>query len=92
LSILIGIAYYYFMDEISANDAAAILGVTSAQIRWYYRRGHLAGRRIGAQMLVFRRADVEAFVKPKKTGRPKTPTARATAGPKKRRGKSKKTS
>lgn len=80
------------MDEISANDAAAILGVTSAQIRWYYRRGQLPGRRIGAQMLVFNRSDVEAFEKPKKTGRPpkaSADTMSKTASPKKRRAKSK---
>lgn len=61
-------------DEITAEEAAALLNVHPAHIRWYHRRGLLPGHRrrlrIGAPVLMFRRADVEAFEKPKKTGRP----------------------
>lgn len=80
---LLEMKYTYCMaseDEITALEAAEILGVTNTQVGWYFRRGLLAGRRIGARILVFRRADVEAFEKPKKTGRPK-----AKAAPKKRK-------
>lgn len=58
-------------NEITAVEAAGILGVTSTNVRWYHRQGLLPGRRVGGRLLVFRRADVEKFVKPKKTGRPK---------------------
>lgn len=70
--------YTYGMerDEISAEEAAAVLGVTAHHVRWYYRRGLLAGRRAFGRLLVFRRADVEKFVKPQKTGRP--PSKRRT--------------
>ena len=59
------------MEEITAEDAGGILNVSAAQVRWYHRNGLLPGRRIGARVLVFRRRDVEKFVKPTKTGRPK---------------------
>jgi hypothetical protein len=61
-------------DEITAEEAAALLNVHPAHIRWYHRQGLLPGQRrrlrIGAPVLMFRRVDVEAFEKPKKTGRP----------------------
>jgi len=56
--------------EITAAEAAEIIGVTPTHVRWYHRQGYLPGRRIGGRLLVFRLADVEAFEKPKKTGRP----------------------
>jgi hypothetical protein len=65
-------------EEITAEEAAKILGVSATNVRWYHRRGLLPGRRrqllpgrrIGGLVLMFRRSDVEAFEKPKKTGRP----------------------
>jgi hypothetical protein len=82
--------YIYGMEnEVTTAEAAQILGVGPRQILWYHAHGLLAGRRIGERLLVFRRADVEAFEKPKKTGRPKRQSARATetARPKKGSGK-----
>jgi hypothetical protein len=63
-------------SEITVVEAARIIGVGPRQVRWYYSHGLLIGRRIGERVLVFRRADVEAFVKPKKTGRPKAKKGR----------------
>jgi hypothetical protein len=63
--------------EVTTAEAALIMGVTPRHVRWYHTQGLLHGRQIGEAfskrppLLVFRRADVEAFVKPKKTGRPK---------------------
>ena len=57
--------------EITVAEAAKILGVGPRQVRWYREHGFLVGRKIGERLWVFRRDDVEAFVKPKKTGRPK---------------------
>jgi excisionase family DNA binding protein len=57
--------------EITAAEAAKILGVTATNVRWYHRQGLLPGRRVGGLLLMFRREDVEQFVKPKKSGRPK---------------------
>ena len=90
--------YTYDMDnatEITTAEAAQILGVSARHVGWYYARGLLPGRRIGARMLVFRRTDVEQFQKPKKPGRPKAkPAAKqsARAAPKKRTGTQKGTS
>ncbi|HZZ82109.1 MAG TPA: helix-turn-helix domain-containing protein [Gemmataceae bacterium] len=77
--------------EITAQEAAEILDVTSAHVRWYHRNGHLPGRRIGNLTLVFKRSDVEALAKnkPQKTGRPpkpveEKPTPKAT--PKRKKG------
>jgi len=79
------------MDEndLTTEDAAAILGVTPAHVRWYFRNGYLPGRRIGKVTLVFQRADVEKLVKnkPKKTGRP--PAAKKAPARRKPRGKGK---
>ena len=68
-------------EIITVDEAAKILGVTARQVRWYHQHGHLPGRRIGARVLVFARADVEELVnnKPKKTGRP--PAKKAPAPP-----------
>jgi excisionase family DNA binding protein len=59
-------------EELTVDAAAEILGVDPSHVRWYHRKGHLPGRRIGARVLVFKRADVEALAKnkPQKTGRP----------------------
>jgi excisionase family DNA binding protein len=57
-------------DEITTAEAAKMLGLSVDQIQWYFRKGLLKGRRIGMRLLVFRRADVEGFKKPKRTGRP----------------------
>ncbi len=68
--------------EITTSEAAKILGVTPRHMRWYHAQGHLKGRPIGDEfsdrplLLVFRREDVERFVKPKKTGRPKAARAK----------------
>jgi hypothetical protein len=72
-----GAEYTYDMenDELTAAEAAEILGVTATNVRWYHRQGLLAGRRIFGRLLVFRLKDVEAFEKPKKTGRPKAKAA-----------------
>lgn len=60
-------------DEITTDEAAKILGVTARHVRWYRGQGLLAGRMVGAKVLLFPRAAVEALIgkKPKKTGRPK---------------------
>ena len=50
-----------------------------------YWQGLLAGRRVFGRLLVFRRADVEAFEKPKKSGRPRKATATESGGKKKRK-------
>lgn len=64
--------------EITADEAAKILGVLARQVRWYLAKGLLPGRRIGARLLVFRRKDVEKIAKnkPKKTGRPPKKSAK----------------
>jgi hypothetical protein len=63
-------------DLISTADAAKILGVTPRAVRWYHTNKLLIGREI-ADRLLFLRAEVETFVKPKKTGRPpKRPAAK----------------
>lgn len=51
------------MDEISTKEAAEILGVLPRQVRWYWEKGLLPGRMI-IDRLVFKRTDVERFVKP----------------------------
>ena len=51
------------MDEISTKDAAAILGVLPRQVRWYWEKGLLPGQ-LFIDRLMFKRADVESFVKP----------------------------
>jgi DNA-binding transcriptional MerR regulator len=61
---------YDMKNDLTAAEAAKILGVTPHQVRWYHRNGYLSARRFG-DVLVFRRVDVERFEKPKKTGRPK---------------------
>lgn len=58
-------------NEITVQEAARILRVHPSQVCWYYRKGYLPARRIGERVLVFNRADVERFEKPRKTGRPK---------------------
>lgn len=63
-------------NEVSTTEAAEMLGVTPHQVRWYHARGLLAARRIAdgsrrAPVLAFRRDDIEAFEKPKKSGRPR---------------------
>jgi len=63
--------------EITTAEAAEMLGVTARHVGWYHAKGLLVGRRIGARLLVFRREDVEAFVKPKKSGRPPKSTVDA---------------
>jgi excisionase family DNA binding protein len=62
-------------DEIGTKEAAVILGVGARHVRWYWETGKLPGRMV-IDRLLFRRADVEAFVKPKKTGRPKAKKGR----------------
>lgn len=59
-------------DEMTVAEAAELLGCSVQHVRWYYRKGHLPGRRIGNLVLMFPRADVEKLAanKPKKTGRP----------------------
>lgn len=76
-------------SEVTVDEAAKILDVSARQVRWYHQHGHLAGRRIGARILVFARADVEKLAKnkPKKTGRPKK--AEAPKPAKKRKGNGK---
>lgn len=61
--------------EIPTAEAAKLLNVSERQMLWYHAQGLIQGRRIGQRLLVFRRADVEAFEKPKKTGRPPKPKA-----------------
>lgn len=79
--------YTYGMDshEITAQEAAIILGVSPRHVRWYHAEGYLPGRTIGARLLVFPRAAVEKLAenKPKKTGRPKADRKK----PSKRKGK-----
>jgi hypothetical protein len=65
-------------DEITAAEAAAMIGVSPTHVRWYHRQGLLSGRRIGQRLLVFRLADVKEFKKPKKTGRPRKSPAKRT--------------
>jgi excisionase family DNA binding protein len=76
------------MDEndITTEQAAKILAVSVPHVRWYHRNGHLPGRRIGARVLVFKRADVEALAKnkPQKTGRPRK--EKPAAKPKRKKG------
>jgi len=76
-------------DELTAAEAAEILGVTERHVRWYHANDHLPGRRVGKIMLLFQRADVEKLVtnKPKKTGRP--PAAKKVPARRKPRGKGK---
>jgi hypothetical protein len=57
-------------EEVTTAEAAEILGVGARHVLWYHAQGLLSGRRIGLRMLVFRREDVLAFEKPKRTGRP----------------------
>jgi len=67
-------------EEVTVAEAAEILGVSLQHVRWYYRNGHLVGRRIGELMLMFPRSEVEKLRdnKPKKSGRPtkNTPTSK----------------
>lgn len=63
-------------NEVTTSEAAKMLDVTPRHIRWYHARGLLVGRQIAdptgrVLQLVFRREDVESFVKPKKSGRPR---------------------
>jgi excisionase family DNA binding protein len=58
-------------SEITVMEAAEILGVGARHVRRYHERGLLVGRQVGQRLLLFQRADVENFVKPKRTGRPK---------------------
>jgi excisionase family DNA binding protein len=76
-------------DEIGTKEAAKLLGVGARHVRWYWETGKLPGR-IVIDRLLFRRADVEAFVKPKKTGRPKLQKARETESGRKKRGRKRK--
>lgn len=76
-------------DLISTSEAAEILGVTDRAVRWYFDNGLLAGRTLAGRIL-FIRADVEAFVKPKKTGRPRKAETPAPAKPAKPAKKKKK--
>jgi hypothetical protein len=73
-------------DEIGTREAAKILGVGQRHVRWYWETGKLPGR-IVIDRLVFRRADVEAFEKPKKTGRPRKVPAEPAADTKRQRGR-----
>jgi len=62
--------------EVTTATAAEMLGVTPHQVRWYHAQGLLPARRIEdatrrPPVLMFKRADVESFKKPKKTGRPR---------------------
>jgi len=68
-------------DEIGADEAAKILGVSTRHVRWYFDKGLLPGRRIGQRVLIFPRAAVEALKdnKPKKTGRPPVKKSKAKA-------------
>lgn len=81
-------------DELTVEQAATLLEVSPRQVRWYHAKGHLPGRRIGARVLVFPRADVEKLIgnKPKKTGRPpknppEPPPPKPTPPAKPKRGK-----
>ena len=51
-------------DEITTAEAAEMLGVQPRAVRWYWSKGLLAGRALTPRMLLFKRADVQAFVKP----------------------------
>ena len=51
-------------DEITTEDAAKLLKVNPRTVRWYMKHADLPGRLIGGRTLVFKRSDVEAFVKP----------------------------
>jgi hypothetical protein len=51
-------------DEITTSEAAELLGVQPRAVRWYWEKGLLAGRMLTPRMLLFKRADVEAFVRP----------------------------
>jgi excisionase family DNA binding protein len=75
-------------DLLSTAEAAKLLGCSPRTILWYYDHRGLPGREIGGAHL-FLRADVENFVKPKRTGRPKgSKTAKPPAKPaKKKKGK-----
>ena len=58
-------------NEITTEEAAAILGVTPSRVRQYVMEGRLPCRRLGRHMLLFSAADVKKFRK-LPTGRPKS--------------------
>jgi hypothetical protein len=72
------------MEEISTKEAAGIIGVLPRQVRWYWEKGLLPGRMI-VDRLVFKRSDVEKFVKPShpKNRWVKKPAPKAAGVPKK---------
>jgi Helix-turn-helix domain len=73
-------------DLITTAEAAKILDASPRTIRWYFDQRGLKGREVGG-ILLFLRADVKNFVKPKRTGRPKgskSAKAPAKAKPKKK--------
>lgn len=57
-------------DELTVPQAAEMLGVSGRQVRYYVARKLLRCKRLGKSMLVFNRADVQAFVRPQHLGRP----------------------
>jgi Helix-turn-helix domain len=70
-------------DLITTAEAAKILDASPRTIRWYFDQ---RGLKVGG-ILLFLRADVKNFVKPKRTGRPKgskSAKAPAKAKPKKK--------
>jgi hypothetical protein len=60
-------------DFITAKEAAELLEVSERAVRWYRQKRGLKGQEMFGR-LVFLRADVLAFQKPKITGRPKKTT------------------
>jgi excisionase family DNA binding protein len=71
------------MDRITTSEAAAILGCTQSHLRHLHRQGKLKAEKPSPRVLLFDRAEVEAYAKrtfPRgwRRGRPRKP---ADAGP-----------
>lgn len=63
------------MDEpelLTTGQVAARLGVDRRHVRRLHQQGKLPGRRVGPRVLVFARADVEAYAAEQARNPPKT--------------------
>ena len=62
----------YDPDElIGTTEAGKIIGVNARQVANYIKDELLPASKVGATHII-RRGDLEGFVRPKKTGRPKS--------------------
>ena len=60
-------------EEVTAGEAAAILGVNRQRVNQLAREGRI-GRQVAGRYWLFKRAELEAFKNsPRKGGRPKEP-------------------